>query len=268
MTSNHPFRDVPPKVRVRPIADLRLLCEASQMKLQRALLSLTWKATLGGIAACLATIFASLAGMVLMGGNAAEIAKKVGVLAHEAVSYEKPHVPLLTQPVLETFLFLVGFKLLEAMRITRRPTIAVLALAFIMGIVGWLLHDARGFMVAQAFGFAVLGALFAALRFQSGSIIAFAGTALAHMLSNASILALALIYAPRIVWESRVKHAVSGGTRTEIVGYFEIPDQCRRTGVAHLQRLQARQNAQQRAQVTSRITCERAIRSGWSPRSR
>lgn len=239
------------------------MCEASQMKLQRALLKLTWTATLGGLAACLATILGGLAGMGLTGADATKIANNLAILADDAVRFDKPYVALLLSPVLETFLFLIAFKLLEVMRIARQRTTAIVALAWIMGIVGWLLHDAHDSTVAQAFGFAVLGALFAALWFQSGSIVAFAGTAFAHVIWNTSILTLALIYSPRVVWESRVQHAVSNGTRIDIVGEFETLDQCRRTGVLHLQRLQAGQNAQQQEDDPSRMTCERAIRSGW-----
>ena len=216
---------------------------------------------LGGFAACCATILAGLAGMLMLGDDAAEITRKLAVLADEAVRGDRPNA-LLASPVIETLFFLIAFKLLETLRIARQQQKAILALALLMGIVGWLLHDARDAIVAQSFGFAVLGALFAFLWFQSGGVIAFAGTALAHMIWNASLLTLALTYSPRLSWEGRVQHAAFGDTQTDIVGDFSDLDQCRQMSLLHLQRVNARQNAQPKQNAQSRITCERAIRSG------
>ena len=197
--------------------------------------------------------------MAITGDGAAEMTKKFAVLAEEAAESGKLNA-LLAAPVIETLFFLVAFKTLEVLQIARQRRTAVLAMALTMGTVDWLLHDVRDSIVAQSFGFAALGALFAVLWFQSGSIIAFAGTALAHMIWNVSLLVLALTYVPHFVWESTVQYAVSDGTRTDFVGDFETVGRCRQMGLLHLQRLQAGRSAQQQEKEQGGIKCERAIR--------
>lgn len=217
---------------------------------------------LGGFAACLATVSGGLAGMALTGDDAADVAEKFALLAEEAVRSDRATV-LLFSPVVETLLFLVSFKLLQVMRIARRPKTAILTMAMIMGIVGWLLHDAVSDVVAQSFGFAVLGALFAAFWFKSGGVTAFCGTALAHLIWNACILSMALIYSPRIVWESTVEHVGAAGNEVRMVDDFATLEQCRRMGLMHFNRVEARRAAQHQTAGKSRMTCKRAIRSGW-----
>jgi hypothetical protein len=230
------------------------------MKLKGALLTPTLKVMLGGFAACLATISGGLAGMLMIGDDSAEMAEKFLILAQEAAEGGKLNA-LLAAPVIETLFFLLAFKTLNVLQIARQPKKAVLAMALTMGIVGWLLHDARDSVVAQSFGFAVLGGLFATLQYQSGSMVAFVGTALAHMIWNLSIFVLALAVGPSFVWESRIEHAIFNGTRTVLVGDFVTADQCREMGLLHLQRMRAGGVPQQ--EVQSRIKCERVLRSQW-----
>jgi hypothetical protein len=232
------------------------------MTVQPAFLRATGQAVLGGFAACLATVLGGLAGMVITGVDAAEVAEKFGLLAFEAVRADRATV-LLFSPVAETLFFLVAFKLLQVTKVAQRQRTAILAMALIMGTVGWLLHDASDHVVAQSFGFAVLGALFSALWFSSGGLIAFCGTALAHLIWNGCILGLASLYSPRVVWESSVEHTGAAGSEIRMVGDFETLDQCRRMGLLQLHVSQARDNAQPQKAVAGRMTCNRSIRSSW-----
>lgn len=233
------------------------------MKSRRALVRLAWQIIVGGFAAFLATACGALAGMLVAGADAAEIAQNVGLVAEAAVDNDKPYVTILVAPILETFLFLIVFNVLKAMKLTRERRLAVPALAFTMGIIGWLIHGADRFTVAQASGYAVLGGLFAFLSLRSGRRRAFVGTALAHMIWNASVSSLALVYSPRTVWEGRVSHAVLGRTQIDVVGRFETSEQCRLAAFLHLQRLGARYKAQQQEVAATSFRCERRIRSGW-----
>lgn len=160
--------------------------------ISRTIVTVIWQSVVAGITACLAAVMSFVATAMAIGITAADRAPQIAKTARKAaLAAERPYLPLLIGPVFETLLFLIAFKSLEHRRFMLDQRSAMLTMAVAMGVVGWLLHGASRFTVAQGFGFAVLGAYFAAVRFRSSTAVACLSTALAHVTWNSSLFVLA-----------------------------------------------------------------------------
>jgi hypothetical protein len=99
-------------------------------------------------------------------------------------------MPMVVGPIVETFLFLMAYKLLE--KVGGR-TFAALPFMIMLGVLGWALHGAGRFDVGPALGFAVVAFVFFRTAKRHGLLWAFIAAALAHIVWNSIALGIFLI---------------------------------------------------------------------------